>query len=361
MNRVAVGMSGGVDSSVAAAILVEQGHDVTGVYIEAYNEPGCRADDDKRDAIRVASQLGIRFQVLDLREQYKETVIKYFFDEYREGRTPNPDIVCNSEIKFGLFYDWACEQGFDKVATGHYARIVSFLGRPKDLTKDQTYFLWRVAPARLAQVIFPLGELRKDEVRKMARELELPNADKPDSMGVCMMGELNVPDFLKRELGEKPGEVVYKKFRTTKSSELIKIGTHSGLWFYTIGQRGGWRINAKMQTEKMPPLYVSEKDIENNRLVVGEREKCYFSEFRIQSIEFRINKEEVNDLVNENQLDVRIRNLGELVRVTRMNKCTNTQIEITTVEPIFAPAPGQSAVLYADDKVIGGGVIANTP
>ena len=194
MKKIVVGMSGGVDSSVAAAILMEQaclrrqGHEVTGVYIEAYNEPGCRADEDKRDALKVATQLGISFEVLDLRKEYRESVVKYFYDEYKSGRTPNPDIVCNLEIKFGLFLDWALEQGYDKVATGHYARIVekqgSELNRQSsepcfllqsavDAGKDQSYFLWRVTPDRLEHVLFPLGEMTKVQVRAKGKELGL--------------------------------------------------------------------------------------------------------------------------------------------------------------------------------------------
>src|SRR3989339_584862 len=162
--RVAVGMSGGVDSCVAAALLKEQGYEITGVYIEAYNEPGCRSDQDRKDALAVATRLDLRFKILDLRKEYQERVIKYFLDEYRAGRTPNPDIVCNREIKFGLFYEYAMQHGFDFVATGHYARIKEGrLQRPRDLTKDQTYFLWQGERGKLKHILFPLGEMTKKE------------------------------------------------------------------------------------------------------------------------------------------------------------------------------------------------------
>ncbi len=283
--RVAVGMSGGVDSSVAATLLKEQGYEVTGVYIEAYNEPGCRSDQDRKDALAVVAHLDLRFKILDLRKEYKEKVVKYFLDEYQAGRTPNPDIVCNREIKFGLFYDWAISRGFDQVATGHYARITTYkdsprrdlqgesfwLQRPRDRTKDQTYFLWQVPRKHLEHILFPLGDMLKSEVRTKAKEIGLPNADKPDSMGVCMMGELKVEEYLRKQLGENPGKVVLitksQKFRSSpkiaqrselweQGSELRSIGTHRGLWFSTIGQRGGWEMEAKMQKAEMEPLYV---------------------------------------------------------------------------------------------------------
>jgi tRNA-specific 2-thiouridylase len=360
--KVAVGLSGGVDSAVAAALLVAEGYEVTGVFIEAYNEPGCRTDQDRQDALQVAMRLGVRFQTLDVRKQYREKVVQYFINEYKAGRTPNPDIVCNAEIKFGLFYDWTRGKEFDYLATGHYARISpeGYLQRPRDLGKDQSYFLWRVNPRKLDNLLFPLGEMTKQEVRAKAKELGLPNADKPDSMGVCMMGELNLKEFLRGKLGVEPGEVVWKG---------RVVGKHLGLWFSTIGQRGGWEINSKIKTQKskldlanLPGLYVIGKNMRKNQLIVGTREEAYFSEIKIQNLEFRITKELVKDLVEKKKLFVRLRNLGELYLVKELGM-RKQEGEIRTKEAVFAPAPGQSAVLYArigktgEEVIVGGALV----
>ena len=346
--KVLVGMSGGVDSSVAAAILIEQGYEVYGVFVEAYNEPGCRTDQDKKDALQVALKLGIPFTVLDLRNEYKERVVSYFIDEYREGRTPNPDIICNRDIKFGLLYEYMEQKGYDYLATGHYARITEvkgtrekvkefFIQQPKDLSKDQTYFLWQVAREKLGRILWPLGKVEKSWVRQRAHELVLPNADKPDSMGVCMIGELNVRDFLKEKLGTNPGPVMWNG---------VSVGSHEGLWFYTIGSRGGFKINPHAQNESMPPLYVVGKDANSNTLVVGVREECYLNTIELDKLQ----------LITENErgLTVRVRNLGEL---TPVKEIRGNKIQVD--EPIFALAPGQSAVFYdSEGEVVGGGIIA---
>lgn len=337
--KVAVGLSGGVDSSVTAAILKKRGYGVTGIFIEAVNDPGCRTDEDKREALKAAMKLGIPFQVIDLKREYKEKVLDYFIGEYKAGRTPNPDVVCNSEIKFGLFLEYVKKQGFDKLATGHYARVddKGKLSRPKDLGKDQTYFLWKVKSEQLKDVLFPLGDLTKREVRIVAHELDLPNADKPDSMGVCMMGELSLHDFLKDKIGEEKGQVIWKN---------KVVGTHHGEWFYTIGQRGGWRINPKLQTSAMPPLYVIRKNKKTNQVIVGTKEECYTNKFQITNSTLQINAK---------NLYVRIRNLGELTKVTQLQGN-----RVILKDPVFAPAPGQSAVFYdSDGVVLGGGIISD--
>lgn len=374
--KVAVGMSGGVDSSVAAALLVEQGYDVTGVFIVAYNEPGCRTDQDRKDALAVATQLGIRFEILDLRKEYKEKVIHYFTEEYQAGRTPNPDIVCNREIKFGLFYAWAMESGFDYVATGHYARVTGinpkskisnskqecyFLQQPEDLSKDQTYFLWQVPADHLEHVLFPLGEMQKTAVRAKARALGLPTASKPDSMGVCMLGELDVRAWLRERLGEKEGQVLLQiqnpKSKTPNTlTDFPVVGSHRGLWFHTLGQRAGGDLRisntelrrAGIEPTSKPPLYVVGKNAEKNELIVGRREACYTSELRITNTELR------SPMSN---LGVRIRNLGEIVRVKEWSMVDGRWL-IQTDVPVFAPTPGQSAVFYdAQGRVVGGGII----
>ena len=356
MNRkkVLVGMSGGVDSSVAAAMLIDQGYEVYGVFIEAYNEPGCRTDQDKKDALQVALKLGIQFEVLDFRKEYKQQVVKYFLDEYKNGRTPNPDIICNRDIKFGLLYEYMEQGRYDYLATGHYARIAEeqgagdkvkelLLQRPEDLSKDQTYFLWQVEGEKLSKILWPLGEVKKSWVRQKAHELGLPNADKPDSMGVCMIGELNVRDFLREKLGTNPGCVMWKG---------ATVGSHEGLWFYTVGARGGWKVNPKSQNASMPPLYVVRKDPKLNILEVGEREECYLNKIEVEGLKLKVN-EEVN-------LWVRVRNLGELVSVSRL-KVKGERAGIETSQAVFALAPGQSVVFY-DERgcVVGGGIIGNS-
>ena len=375
-SRVVIGLSGGVDSSVAAALLLEQGYEVEAVYLECYNEPGCRTDQDKADALKVALKLGIKFQALDFRKEYREKVIEYFYREYEAGRTPNPDVMCNREIKFGIFYDWSMAQGYDYVATGHYARITyrespesdlpgdsrQALQRAVDESKDQSYFLWQIPQDHLSHILFPLGGMLKTEVRAKAKELGLLTANKPDSMGICFIGEVSVNKLLKEKLGENPGQVVLSSEHLPKiaqGSELCKIGKHRGLWFYTIGERGGWemsKLNHKtietlhrlgMDTNKLPPLYVIGKNKENNELVVGERKETMRSQFEIDS---QIINSQILKL--EKKLWVRIRNLGELVAVTKFNGDT-----VTLDEPIFGVAEGQSAVFYDEQGILVGGAI----
>jgi len=355
-----VGLSGGVDSSVAAALLLEQGYEVHGVYLECYNTPGCRTDQDKKDALKVALKLGISFEVLDFREEYKEKVIEYFYREYEAGRTPNPDVMCNREIKFGIFYDYAMENGFDYVATGHYARIATYKESPRrdlqgdsfklsfklqcarDESKDQSYFLWQIPRDHLAHILFPLGEMDKSEVRAKAKELKLVTAEKPDSMGICFMGEVNVSKLLEDRLGEKKGDVVL--YPAGPGPAGHKIGEHRGLWFYTIGQRGGWEMNPKSQTAEMRPLYVIGKDKEKNQLIVGEWGEAMTNNFKIDP----------STLVGmTRKLWVRIRNLGELVEVEMIKDG-----KVSLKKKVFAVAEGQSAVFYDENGImVGGGII----
>ncbi len=341
--RVALGLSGGVDSSVAAALLKSQGYDVHGVYLECYNEPGCRTDQDKADALKVAIKLGISFEVIDFRKEYKEKVVEYFYHEYEQGRTPNPDVMCNREIKFGIFFDWAMMNKYEFVATGHYARIVNGkIMRASDESKDQSYFLWQIPQDHLSHILFPLGEMHKVEVRKKASELGLLTASKPDSMGICFIGEVNVSKLLKDKLGERVGSVIFNG---------VAIGEHKGLWFHTIGERGGFTIDKLklkkmgMHPEKMGPLYVIAKDKATNELVVGYREETLKNQFRIDNLKFK--KEENQSFY------VRIRNLGE------MNEVISVQNGLVkTKELIFGIAEGQSAVFYDEESVlVGGGVI----
>lgn len=351
MKRVAVGISGGVDSSVSAALLKEQGYEVTGVFLDCFAGPGCRTEEDRRDALKVAVSLEIPFKVIDLRQAYQEKVMEYFVESYRKGLTPNPDVVCNQVIKFGMFYDWARGEGFDAVATGHYARVVGEqLVRGRDKSKDQSYFLYRVKKEQLKHLMFPVGNMLKEEVREEAKKRELLTADKPDSMGICFVGEINVAKFLKETLGESPGEVVYH-------GKIV--GEHKGLWFYTVGQRAGEVVDkgklkkAGVDTTNLPPLYVIDKDRENKRLVLGMKEETYRKEFSVKDIHW------IEEIDREREGFIRIRNLGEL----HLGKVLSSG-RVITEEPIMGVAEGQSAVFYervatkGDEVVLGGGVIS---
>lgn len=363
--KIALGMSGGVDSSVAAHLLLEQGYQVTGVFLECWRAPGCRSEEDRKDALKVALSLGIPFQVLDFKQRYKDSVVEYFFEEYKAGRTPNPDVLCNKEIKFGLFYDWAMENNFEYVATGHYAEVVQFEGKlqlaiPKDAHKDQTYFLYLLQQEQLAHVYFPLGNLLKTEVRAIAEEKQLHVAKKKDSVGICFIGDINVHEFLKERLGENPGEVVDTKGRV--------IGNHTGLWFYTIGQRHGFEINKRtlieqsdgsiVEKENIPPFYVIKKLPETNQLMVGFGANTYFTQFEITEPYGIYPATDFTQL----QLQVRIRHTGKLLSSVA-HAAGNGSLSIHLVEPTQGIAEGQSAVFYSEEQgrliCHGGGVITN--
>jgi tRNA-specific 2-thiouridylase len=377
--RAALGLSGGVDSAVAAALLLEQGYEVIGVHLVCFNEPGCRADEDRQDALKVALKLNLPFRVLDFRKAYHDKVLGYFWSEIKQGRTPNPDIICNQEIKFGLFYQWALDHGFDRVATGHYARIKSkvirqsadqksvphrqvaaeatklqlksqkFLAIPKDKAKDQTYFLYRLRPEQLRRLIFPLADLTKAEVRALAKKKDLPVAGKKDSTGICFIGELNVHKFLKDKLREKEGEITDTKGRV--------IGTHPGHWFFTLGQSGGWQILPQKQTAAMTKLYVVAKDERHNWLVVGTRKEAMKQEFKVKEINWLVPF--INYKSNIINLSVRIRHRGELHRIKKLELISKgREATVTLDQPAFGVAPGQSVVLYQNGLVLGGGVIA---
>ncbi len=377
MKKIALGMSGGVDSSLCAHLLVEQGYEVTGVYLECWRAPGCRSEEDRKDALKVALELNIPFKVLDFKDAYKNKVVEYFFEEYENGRTPNPDILCNSEIKFGLFYDWAMENGFDAVATGHYADIQNLpksLTTPKDAHKDQTYFLYRLREDQLDHIIFPLADLNKDEVRDEAQKRNIHVADKKDSVGICFIGDIDVTKFLKERLGEKPGSVVDTKGNI--------IGTHKGIWFYTIGQRHGFQIDKKtlikqsdgstIEKQNIPPFYVIGKDAKKNQLIVGFGSETYTDTFKVTNTHW-INKN--SQLTADSlpagrhgsQLSVRIRHTGKLISCSiDQSEKNKDEYVVKLNEPTQGIAEGQSAVFYTKSQrlatsdqntCLGGGII----
>lgn len=360
--KVALGMSGGVDSSTCAHMLVEQGYDVTGVYLECWRAPGCRSEEDRKDALKVALELGIPFKVLDFKKEYKENVVEYFFNEYEAGRTPNPDVMCNKEIKFGMFYKWAIDNKFDFVATGHYAKTTEVneklqLVVPKDQHKDQTYFLYLMKETQVNHTLFPLQDLTKPEVRDKAVSYDLHVSDKKDSVGICFIGDINVHEFLKERLGENPGDVVDTKGNI--------IGSHKGLWFYTVGQRSGFEIKSKtvikqddgttIDKHNIPPFYVIRKNPENNQLIVGFGKETLSNEFKIRDAHWIV---EGNDKLasRANNLTVRIRHTGELFSA----KLENDTVKLE--EPAKGIAEGQSAVFYtkvnSETICLGGGIIS---
>ncbi len=369
--RVALGMSGGVDSTVAAHLLVEQGYDVTGIFLECWRAPGCRAEEDRKDALQAALDLGIPFQVLDFKDVYKQRVVEYFFAEYKAGRTPNPDVLCNQEIKFGLFYDWAKNQGFDFVATGHYARIIDNNGPPQltipvDKHKDQTYFLYLLSQSQLANILFPLAIFTKEQVRQKAAELKLPNAQKKDSVGICFIGDIDVREFLKDRLGEQPGEVI--------DVDGNVIGKHNGHWFYTIGQRHGFSIDKKslirlsdgqtIEKANIPPFYIIGKDAAKNQLIVGFGAETYQQTFNVESLHLIDQSTNSSiDLGKTGNILVRIRHTGELMPCAiKLVDQTHHQWQVTLTQPTRGIAAGQSAVFYLTTDhatvCLGGGVIA---
>lgn len=355
--KVFVGMSGGVDSSVSAALLKEQGYDVTGVFIKVWQPDfiECTWKEDRLDAMRVASVLDIPFVTLDLEKEYKENVIDYMISEYRKGRTPNPDVMCNREVKFGAFYTWAKEQGADYVATGHYSRIetsdnrhqttedrntipVCSLKKSKDEHKDQTYFLWTLSKEILSSVLFPIGAIEKSDVRKLAEKFKLPVATKRDSQGLCFVGTINVKTLLKQYIEEKDGDVI------NEQGEII--GIHSGSMFLTIGERHGFTVIKK--TTGDAPYFIIAKDFEKNTITV--------SHIPPQEIKGEIisltSCNWTHELVRGKVYDARARYRAPLARVECIDR---SHFKIADGE--LVATPGQSLVLYDSEFCIGGGVI----
>ena len=367
---VYLGMSGGVDSSLSAVLLKEQGYKVVGVYMKNWskNLPGmkCPWAEDLADAKRVATRLGIDFKVFDFEKEYKQKVVDYMLDEFKKGNTPNPDIMCNQEIKFKLFYDVAMEQGADFIATGHYARVAGgvaggtpdgrsreaastagesattgpatpMLLRAIDENKDQTYFLYRISEDALKHTIFPIGDMYKQDVKALAAEKGLANAYKKESMGICFVGEVGIKDFLKEYIDQEPGEI--RELETDK-----KLGMHEGAIFYTVGQRHGLNIGGGL------PYYVARKDVEKNIVYVSQNlnaSDLWTDELKLKDIVLRSTK----TTGPATSLQVRLRHRAPLIPAVLDGDTVRFK------EKIKAPASGQSVVFYDGEVCLGGGII----
>ena len=345
--RVFVGLSGGVDSAVSAALLQKAGANVTGVFIKGWYPPGmpCTWADDRRDAMRVAASLHIPFHTLDASVEYKKGVIDYLLAEYAAGRTPNPDVMCNREVKFGAFYKFAKEHGADFIATGHYARSLTHsenkearLLRGIDASKDQSYFLWAVSREALAHTLFPISELPKSEVRTLAKRFTLPVAEKRDSQGICFLGSISVDEFLRQELGTEQGYAVDEKGK--------QIGTHDGVLLYTLGTR-----IALKDSEEQGPWYVVAKNIPTNTLTVSKQH--HLEATSQKNILLRDTNWFVDPVVGE-IYDAQFRYHGPLIQGTYASTTNIFTPTDSLTEPI---ASGQSLVLYKSDECIGGGII----
>ncbi len=399
MAKVVVGMSGGVDSSVAAYLMKQAGHEVIGLFMKNWHDESVTISDecpwveDSNDALIVAQQLGIPFQTIDLSAEYKSRIVDYMFAEYEAGRTPNPDVLCNREIKFDVFLERALQLGADFVATGHYCRKSSFekdgntiyqLLAGKDGNKDQSYFLCQVNQAQLAKALFPIGELTKPEVRKIAEEMGLATANKKDSQGLCFVGKVRLPDFLQQQLAPKKGEVVLiepnhpqftayneeklNRFYKTEDCDLAQlakpfnfsandgkvIGEHNGAHFYTIGQRKGLGIGG---FEK--PLFVIGTDTKNNLIFVGHSDEhpgLYRPALFISNNEAHWIREDLKLNIGES--------INYLVRIRYRQPLEEAQL-IQTEHGIYVVfknlqrgvAKGQFAAWYKGEELIGSGVI----
>lgn len=346
MTKVFVGMSGGVDSSVTAALLVDQGYDVTGVFMKNWAQDlagfTCPWREDLADAKRVAVQLNIPFKIYDFQTEYKQKVVDYMIAEYQAGRTPNPDIMCNQEVKFKLFLESALEDGADMIATGHYAKSVDGkLKAAADGNKDQTYFLYRVSSGALRHTLFPLGDIQKPQVRKIAQQKKLITATKKDSVGICFVGEVGIQEFLSNFVTTESGSVV--DVATGKA-----IGRHDGAIFYTIGQRHGLNIGGGF------PYYVVGKDMDKNEVYVSTD----ISDPLLWKSELSLTQPHwiSQPPIEVSGLTVRIRHRGPLLPVTSFKK-SSSSYQIALENKVRAIAPGQSAVFYQNDFCLGGGII----
>ncbi|MET1253734.1 tRNA 2-thiouridine(34) synthase MnmA [Aliikangiella maris] len=355
LNRVVVGMSGGVDSSVSAYLLKQNGYDVIGVFMKNWEEDDtddyCAAEKDMADARAIAEKLGIPFKTINFATEYWDRVFEYFLEEYRAGRTPNPDIMCNKEIKFKAFLDYAKILGADYIATGHYAQIShhaqsSQMLRGLDANKDQTYFLYTLQQEQLNKSLFPIGHLNKDEVRKIATEQGFVTADKKDSTGICFIGERKFKDFLQQYIPAKPGDI--------EDEHSNVIGQHSGLMYHTLGQRKGIGIGG-LPAKDEAPWYALEKDLKRNVLIVGQGHDhpMLLSTGLIASQLHWVEPKKITDNF-QCTAKCRYRQQDFKCQVKRIDE-DNWQVTFT--ENQRAVTPGQSVVFYDGEICLGGGII----
>ncbi len=345
MKTVMIGLSGGVDSAVAAYLLKERGFNVIAGFMKNWSGDSGKSPcwiDERRDAMAVAAHLKIPLISFDFEKEYRESVVGYMIDEYKKGRTPNGDIVCNRTIKFDLFWEKAREHGADFIATGHYARVVQDSGtfhllKGIDGNKDQSYFLSQLTSEQLSHTLFPLGEMKKEETREIARKIGLEIADKRSTRGICFVGKVSMPDFLREYISPKPGNIVLP------NGEVL--GKHDGLHNYTIGQRHGFDVAYS------EPLFVVSKDVEKNELVVAtDNDPARFaSHVDLENVHF------ISDEVFEGDLEVALRYRATPVLAT-LEK-SGVAYRLTFAEPQKQVTPGQFAVFYRDDECLGAGVV----
>lgn len=344
---VFVGLSGGVDSSVAAARLMDQGCRVVGVFIKVWQPDflKCDAEKDRLDAMRVAAHLGIPFMTLDAAAEYKREVGDYFIGEYLQGRTPNPDVMCNRHVKFGAFWRFARAHGADFIATGHYARVVKTqtyaLLRGKDRNKDQSYFLWTLTQSDLSHVLFPVGDSSKDEIRAEAKLRGLPTAVKKDSQGICFLGHVDIKEFLSHFAQIEEGKVVDQKGR--------EIGRHEGALIYTLGQRHGFTVFGE---EGRVPHFVVAKDMERNTVTVDVKPPTL-----VQGTDMKLKQVNlIDDYLSPGNVEAQIRYRQSPFRARIISRESDALL-VSPLQDVERPASGQSVVFYLGDRCLGGGVM----
>ena len=351
--KIVVGISGGVDSSVAAYLLKQAGHEVIGLFMVNWEEKDgtCTAEEDFEDVKRVCNLIGIPYFSVNYAKEYYDRVFTYFLDEYKKGRTPNPDVLCNREVKFGPFLEQAKKLGADYIATGHYCKKIEkdgkvYLAKAKDLNKDQSYFLNQLSQSQLESVIFPLADIEKPEVRRIANELGLSNANKKDSTGICFIGERNFRKFLKEYLPAQPGDIV--------DTEGKVVGQHEGLMYYTLGQRRGLNIGG-LKGGNGQRWFVLKKDLEKNVLYVSQGEDDELFTDGLYATDFNWITAEPKQKEFDCLAKFRYRQPDQEVHVTILD---NKKIKVDFKEKQRAITPGQFVVLYNQDGVCyGGGII----